>query len=244
MQRVLFSAFLHVLSSIRTKSGVFSRLTSNGVKKVSINWALLTPPFGGRRPRTAQNTVCMAAPTPCPGQSTRQHESAVRPVLVHREHNHCCTVAMVIWKTFQALAAESHHKQCYTAGQDSRHNARLKRVDICCQADKRGKAQKKHSSFSFFFFGGGEGCCYLSIIFQLWILKKKINPKEKHESFKGAQEGPVQKRSPLQHGIVRNFPAKKARTRTSPSHGTCCKAWRCCRKQRGKTPNYLPARRT
>lgn len=97
----------------------------------------------------------MAAPTPCPGQSTRQHESAVRPVLVHREHNHCCTVAMVIWKTFQALAAESHHKQCYTAGQDSRHTAQLKRVDICCQADKRGKAQKKHSSFSFFLGGGG-----------------------------------------------------------------------------------------
>ena len=155
MQRVLFSAFLHVLSSIRTKSGVFSRLTSDGVKKVSISWALLTPPFGGRRPRIAQNTVCIAAPTPCPGQSTRQHESAVRPVLVHREHNHCCTVAMVIWKTFQALAAESHHKQCYTAGQDSRHTAQLKRVDICCQADKRGKAQKKHSSFSFFLGGGG-----------------------------------------------------------------------------------------
>lgn len=82
---------------------------------------------------------------PCPGQSTRQHESAVRPVLVLREQNHRCTVAMVIWKTFQALAAESHHKQCYTAG----HIAQLKHVDMCCQADKRGREQKKHSAFSF-----------------------------------------------------------------------------------------------
>lgn len=46
------------------KAKVFSRITSDGVKP-SISWELLTPPFSGGCPHTAQTTTCKAAAPHC-----------------------------------------------------------------------------------------------------------------------------------------------------------------------------------
>lgn len=115
---------------------------------------------------------------------------------------------MVIWKMFYFKhLLQNHTISKATLLDKTRDTLHRLSAQIFPARRIRGSAQNKHS-FSFFWWR------YLSVIFQRRVLKKKINPKEKHESFKGAQKGPVQEWPPLQHCIIRHLPAKRWSNKT------------------------------
>lgn len=69
------------------------------------------------------------------------------------EYNQLCPVSMVIWKMFYFKHLLQNHTISKATPSDKTHDTtQIKHVDTPCQAYKRGSAQKKHSSFSFFFW--------------------------------------------------------------------------------------------
>lgn len=122
-------------------------------------------------------------------------ELCVTPVILPRECNQLCPVSMAIWKTFYFKhLLQNHTISKATLLDRTADTVHRLSTDIPCQEQQRQCTNKHSSSFP--------SCRYLSVILQRRVLKQKISPKEKHKSFKGAQEGPVQEGPPLQHGII------------------------------------------